>query len=220
MKEVIHDLLRDRAIRFEEGLSEIEVSDAISARKSRDTFVHQVDVCPCLVRRGAAWKDPEQQDAGRRRTAMQLGADGGNAGGDLIRCVELDVVRANHHHDDLRADIVELAVRQPPEHVLSAVPSVAEVDDATAREEPVPLVHAGSPAADGVAAPEMRDRVAKHHDFRLAALHQRGRGRVTVGPVVNLKITVLRDRHERGRRSRAKCRRRLPDDYFAQRNTL
>ena len=132
-------------------------------RRSAATRILLLGIFPRATRASGAGARVERSRAagsGRRRTAMQLGADGGNAGGDLIRCVELDVVRANHHHDDLRAHIVEFAVRQPPEHVLSAVPSVAEVDDATAREEPVPLVHAGSPAADGVAAPEMRDRVA------------------------------------------------------------
>ena len=135
---------------------------------------------------------------------MQLGADGGNAGGDLIRSCSASMLLV----PIITTTTFGLTSSNSPcvslqSDVLGAVPAVAKVHDATAREESVPLVHPGSPAANRLAAPEMRDGVAKHHDFRLAALHQRGRGRVAVRPVVDLKITVLRDRHERGRRSRA-----------------
>src|SRR5215213_4985856 len=65
------------------------------------------------------------------RAAMELDADGPDAGGDLVGRVQIDVVGANQHDDYLRAHVVELAVREPPDDVLGAVPAVAKVHDTT-----------------------------------------------------------------------------------------
>ena len=78
--------------------------------------------------------------------AMELGADRRNAGGDFVGRVQIDVVGANHHDDHLRAHVIEFAVRESPEHVLGAVPAVAEVHDAAAGKEPIPFVPSRSAA--------------------------------------------------------------------------
>ena len=151
----------------------------------------------------AAREDGEQQDLRRRRSLVDRRADGLDAGGDLVGRVERDVVGADHQHHHLRRHALELAVLQAPEHVLRAIPPVAEIDDAAAGEEAVPLLDAGAAASDRLAAPEVRDRIAEHDDVRLARPHQRRRLAVARRPVVDAPVAVLRHRHERRRRARA-----------------
>ena len=127
---------------------------------------------------------------------MKLVTDGLNTGGNFVRRVQVDIIGADHQDDKPRVHIVELAVREPPENVLGAVPAVAEIDDATSGKESIPLLNSSAPTAYRFAAPEMRDRIAEHHDFRLTALHQRDAGGVAFRPIVDAPVSILGDRNE------------------------
>ena len=136
-----------------------------------------------------------------------------------------DVVRADHQDHDLWRDVFELAVAQPPQDVLRAVPAVAEINDAARREEPIPDVRRSPATADvlaaGFATPEVHDGIAQHDDLGLTRLHQRDRGRVARRPVIDAPVPSLRHGHERRRDARARRARcpfeRCPDRRMVRR---
>ncbi len=109
----------------------------------------------------AAGEDAEQQDLGLGRRCRSSSTMA------LIPCAissavaELGVVGADHEHDDLGLDAVELAVLDPPEDVLGPVAADAEIGRVPRPVEPLP---------DRVVVPALRDRIAEEEQVDVPLL--------------------------------------------------
>src|SRR4030095_13722398 len=99
MQEVVHHVLRDRPIVSQEVPAKVEIGNPIVAVELGDTPIDLVDGATVGVGPFAAREDSEEEDTAARRSAMNLLTDGGDSEADLLRSVQRDVVRANHHHN-------------------------------------------------------------------------------------------------------------------------
>ncbi|MCW0450003.1 hypothetical protein NB706_002837 [Xanthomonas sacchari] len=97
-----------------------------------------------------------------------------------------EVVGAEVDHHPARRQTVDLALAQPPQHVLGAVPAEAQVQHPRVAEGAVPGLRAIHPDRLRRARPEMGDRVAEHHHLRLQLPRGVQRGMVAAVPVVGI----------------------------------
>src|SRR5688572_18942284 len=102
-----------------------------------------------------AREKPHQQDLARRQTPAQIIDDRGDSLDDLRRFTGLNVVGADNKHDDLRFQIRELTVLEPPEHALGAITADSELTGIEGRELFVPyglpFARVPPPLSDGIA---------------------------------------------------------------------
>ena len=128
----------------------------------------------------APGENAEQQDLGLGQPLAQLMHDGGDSLGDLVGRAAAGVVGADHQHDDLGLDALELAVLNPPEDVLGPVAADAEVGRLARAVEPLPRFLGAVPA--------LGDRVAQEEqvDVPLLGLLQKRLVHIHPGPVARL----------------------------------
>ena len=168
MQEVRHDGLGQRAVGLEELGADIEEEDLLVVRVALDDGVGGfVLLAELVVLVGAAREDAEDQDLGVGALLLELREDRLDAFGGLFGAALVDsvidfllrtalvagVVRADHEHDGLRLQAVEVAVVEAPEDVLGAVAADAEVGGLEGRPGLVPhgLAFAFPSMGDGVA---------------------------------------------------------------------
>ena len=72
MKEVVHDVAGDRAVRLEERPDKVQIVHTALAIESGDAFVDRANLGSRRVGRRAARKDAEQQDASGRGPATNI----------------------------------------------------------------------------------------------------------------------------------------------------
>ena len=77
---------------------------------------------------GPAGEDRQHQDLRLRQLLAELFHDRLDPGGDFLGIAAADVVRADHEHGQLGLDAVDIAVVQPPQHVLRLVAADPQVD--------------------------------------------------------------------------------------------
>ena len=123
-----------------------------------DLRVDGAELVPHRVGLLAAGEDAQEQDLGLGQPLPQLLDDRRDALGDLLGRGRAGVVRADHQHDDLRLDAVELAVLDTPEDVLGPVAADAEVGRVPGPVEPLPDVIIIPPLRDRIAEEEQVDR--------------------------------------------------------------
>ena len=104
------------------------------------------------VRFLTAREDTQEQDLGLGQPLPDLFHDRGDTLGDLVGRARADVIRADHEHDDLRRDPLELTVLDSPEDVLGPVAADAEIGRFPRSVEPLP---------DRVIVPTLGDRIAE-----------------------------------------------------------
>src|ERR1035437_739968 len=125
---------RQRAVRRDKFYTEVEKFDFAAVSELGNPGVHGFDLFADLIRFFAARKNAEQKNFALRLTELDLADQIGNARDDFRRGVArlavvlvAGVVRADEQDDDFGADVFEFAVFNPPENVLDAVPTDAEV---------------------------------------------------------------------------------------------
>jgi hypothetical protein len=84
MEEVVHDVRRDAAVRFEEPRADVQERDVVAIVEARDDPVHLVDLAARGVGLLPAREDGEQEDLRRRRAIVNRRADGFDAGSNLV----------------------------------------------------------------------------------------------------------------------------------------
>ena len=187
MQEVGHDALGQGAVGCEKLGADIEEEDLLVVSEALHDgvggFVLLAELV-FLVR--AAREDGENQDLGVGALLLELGDDGLDAFGGLLSGALVDsavelllsatlvsgVIGANHEHDFLRLEAVEVTVFQAPKNVLGAVATDAKVGS---------LERSPGLFPDGLAltVPTMGDRVAEEDELRFAFLRNLVEGLVT-----------------------------------------
>src|SRR4029079_2194603 len=97
--------------------------------------------------------------------------------GSISAAIGCDVVRAEHHHDDLGFEALKLAILHAPEDMLSAVGIDAEVGGLERCEGAVPNRLAAARAGSG--SPEIGDGIADEQDINVALFGDIEKGIVT-----------------------------------------
>jgi hypothetical protein len=174
MQRIGQELLADRAVSIKELAANVEVEDVFAIRERRDDLAGLRILVPSAARPFAAREYREEQHIDVGVLPLELTDDGSDPLRDVLRRVGA-VVRADHDDRRRRFDSVNLAVVQPPEHVLRAVTAEAEVDGVARRVEPGPHVPAD-------ALPPLRDRVANEQQLGIAVLYHLQSLPVPLGP--------------------------------------
>ena len=130
VQQVGHDLLLEHSIGREELRADIEVEDVLAVVERLDDVVRAgVRLAKRVVIVGTAGENGEQQNLRFRQLITQLGDDGLDAVGDLFRRIRARIVGADHDDGNLGRDALDIAVVEPPEHMLGAVAAESEIAD-------------------------------------------------------------------------------------------
>ena len=164
MQEIGHDSRRDGAVRIEEGLADVEIAHVLAVGERGDFLVDRLDP----VTRGTGlltpWEHAQKQDLSLRQSAAQFRDDRLDPLRDLVGCIIGKVVGADHEHRHFGTDPVELAILDPPQDMLGAVASNAEIGGVARPVVALP---------DSVVVPTLRDRVAQKEEINVALFRLR-----------------------------------------------
>ncbi len=184
MQQVGHDLAGQRAVGLQELRPDVLEKHRLAVVEFRDGRVDLGDLqADGMIRLLETRENGEQQDLRLGRAGLDFLHDRRDALGDLRSRVGTGVVGADHQHDRLGLDAVEVAVLHAPEDMLRAVAADAEVGGLQRRV-------AFGPDGFARAAPALGDGIAKENDIDVTLLGARVETLVLDHPVVA--------RHRRG----------------------
>ena len=203
MAEVGHDPARQGAIRLKQLRTDVQKGHTFRCGQARQELVESRDLHPpwhvgLLLPR----EDCHEEDVRRRHLGMDAAEDGADTLSDLGGCILAGVariarvVRADVEHDDARMQAVQLTVIESPEHVLGAVPTETQIQCPVPAQHGLPGLGTAHLICLRLAAPEMRDRVADQHDFRIQPVLEAQDFRVACLPVIGILLQFW-DRKDR-----------------------
>src|SRR5688572_18372398 len=164
MEVIRHDVAGNVAAVIDEFVAEIDPKDILAVREFADDLIHLQDFAALRIHIFTAREDGAKENFGFGQLGAEFLDDRANALGDLVGGIvfAVGIVGANHEDGSFRAEAVDVAVVEPPEHMLSAVTADPEIDRVVFREILSPDFLAGSLPAFG-------DRVADKDELRFLA---------------------------------------------------
>ena len=152
------------AVAVDEFVSEVDPENVLLIGKFPDDLIDLKNLAAQCARILAAREDRQQEHFGLRQFFTEFAHDGRHPVGDLVHGVvfAVGIVRPDHDHGGPGFEAIEIAVVEPPKHVLRAVAADAEVDRIARRVKIRPHLLP-------FAFPTLRDRVADKNNLRLIA---------------------------------------------------
>ncbi len=165
MEEVRHDVLGDAAVGTDKILADAQEVHVGTLVEEGEHLVDLKDFAALRIDSLAAWKNIEQKNLGLRQLGAEFVDDRRDAVDHLLGGVAAArVVRADHDNGDLGADVLDVAVVEPPQDVLCSIAADAEVHG-------VALGVILRPNLLASAFPAVRDRVADKDQIDVALSH-------------------------------------------------
>ncbi|KAF4516243.1 hypothetical protein B566_EDAN000483 [Ephemera danica] len=145
----------------------IEIVNVLTVGESTKPIIDRAVQTPKRIIGGCATrKDAQQKNLGLRKLRTQQPHNRLHSGGRLLRWVfsRPRVVGADHHHRRFRMDAVDLAMLQPPQHLLSPVAVESQIHCPAMGIVPVPHLppRVTPPLCDGIADHQQIDRSLSH----------------------------------------------------------
>ena len=132
MEKVSHRRSQDRAIWLKKYRTDIhERHIALVAKRLQQSVQLGGFQSSCVCRLLTTRKNGEKKDLAVRLLLVNLVNDGLNTVPNLLRCIDEQVIRADHEAYRLQRHVIQFALLQPPYHILGSVPPKSKIDGVT-----------------------------------------------------------------------------------------